>query len=72
MARTKVSRLQFLTGRQACPFHQQCSEDWEITDIESDICVREKGGTVRECPSLTAEGGTLAYHSLATDGPGPS
>jgi len=70
MARTEVSRLQLLS--EECPFHRQCSEDWGITNIEGDICVREKDGTVLECPSLTVEGDSLAYHSLATDGAEPS
>ena len=64
MAATKVPRVQLL--KQECPFHQECCESWEITNIEYDVCAREKDGTVGECPQLKFEGGTpVAFETTA-------
>ena len=65
MAAKQVPRIQLL--KEECPFHQECSESWGITNIEFDVCVREKDGTVHECPQLKFEGGSPdAFKTIAT------
>ena len=64
MAATQVPRVQLL--KEECPFHRECCESWEITNIEFDVCVREKDRTVHECPQLRFEGGApVAFETIA-------
>jgi len=65
----RVTRDQFLAerGLAPCPCHTQCATDWGIP-VTYDVCPRETGGSVEECPSLSQEGDNLAYQSLAADG----
>jgi len=64
VAATKVPRVQLL--KEECPFHQECCESWGITNVEFDVCAREKDGTVGECPQLKFEGGApVAFETIA-------